>query len=841
MDHDFYSVESVGDDIIMAGTVYPNDELTNTDLHVQRMDGLGSIVWEMNYDIGTDERCLDIGLQGTDYILLTGSNAVNGHQRIFVVRIDQNTGAFIDMVYLTPPGQSIYDEQYGMEIIYSPSSDMYYVVGQGSSGLAPFVNWTEDASGLLFCLDQSLQLIWTKEINKLHQSGGITLTYLSSIAEVPGVGIAVSGEFYGPVCMLFDYAGTNLWSLDEYPVWGMKATKGLVYEPNTDRLYMNSSNGLRFHLIEVSSVSGGAFISNVVQYDNPNNDDFWPEDIHINYATDRINIFGFVAPVPHTDEQNRYSACVSVDASSLIAVDKIAFKVGNLGHHNHDYEYYSRKSATGTTAHPYKRGYTDQYTPWQDGYALIGYDYSYNGGLNSANNYNLVVYQTDEFARNGADCELENPITTKFVTHKDYALPDIFDLQYDAAPDNASPYDRPHEQFDDCPEILACGINVNSLNAIDAFGCSSFLFSANTTAASGTYITGYAWDWGDGTADTTYEDTASYAYSTTSGCSVVVCVTVFAIGPDGSECADQLCMPFDVCDALNVSTGYNESSSTLISNNTMDDDWIVTQVPAGVSSSFIGQNAYVIPKNASYDWAGSTSKYLNYRNNTSGVGNWAVSKLPYIYQLGFCICGESGQTYTTTFDLSFHSDNWGEVYLMDASGNPVQQLISQTYAVTGNNFKNPTDNSSTAPMNLPPGNYSLAIVHREHTGAAQGVSLDGIVNSTASALSCGFTPVLNGSFYGTTSFKDGSNGDLLEEGEDSGYMIYPNPANDQITVAGVKAGAELLILDAHGRVVLNRTLDGSNEIDISGLAKGMYYVKLQNASRSLAIQKLIIE
>jgi len=38
MDHNHYSVESIGEDIIMAGTVYPAGSLTNTDIHVQRLD-----------------------------------------------------------------------------------------------------------------------------------------------------------------------------------------------------------------------------------------------------------------------------------------------------------------------------------------------------------------------------------------------------------------------------------------------------------------------------------------------------------------------------------------------------------------------------------------------------------------------------------------------------------------------------------------------------------------------------------------------------------------------------------------------------------------------------------
>lgn len=209
--------------------------------------------------------------------------------------------------------------------------------------------------------------------------------------------------------------------------------------------------------------------------------------------------------------------------------------------------------------------------------------------------------------------------------------------------------------------------------------------------------------------------------------------------------------------SLNVSTGYLQTASMLLPDGTQDDDWIMNQKPAGATGT-IGAKGWIIPKHSGYDWAGTTSKYMNYQNSTAGPSNWYDNTEPFVYQNGFCICF-GGPIVNVQIELDLHCDNWSEVYLLDAAGNifPIpggQPLISQTHQHITGNFQNPTDGYSNT-VQLPPGQYSLALLQRNKTSITA-VSVDGSVTvldegaGIESGVNCGFTPSLPGTFHGST-------------------------------------------------------------------------------------------
>lgn len=74
----------------------------------------------------------------------------------------------------------------------------------------------------------------------------------------------------------------------------------------------------------------------------------------------------------------------------------------------------------------------------------------------------------------------------------------------------------------------------------------------------------------------------------------------------------------------------------------------------------------------------------------------------------------------------------------------------------------------------------------------------------------------------------GEEGEMLNET----IVVYPNPAQDFITVATTLNGThDLTIVDALGNLVLSTTIDDKNHtIDISNLANGMYTIQLINGS-----------
>lgn len=71
--------------------------------------------------------------------------------------------------------------------------------------------------------------------------------------------------------------------------------------------------------------------------------------------------------------------------------------------------------------------------------------------------------------------------------------------------------------------------------------------------------------------------------------------------------------------------------------------------------------------------------------------------------------------------------------------------------------------------------------------------------------------------------------------------LYPNPANDKLTVeTDYDLGKiNVLVINAEGREVMNFTVDGKRTVDVSHLPSGIYLVKMLGGS--MITQKIIIE
>lgn len=118
-----------------------------------------------------------------------------------------------------------------------------------------------------------------------------------------------------------------------------------------------------------------------------------------------------------------------------------------------------------------------------------------------------------------------------------------------------------------------------------------------------------------------------------------------------------------------------------------------------------------------------------------------------------------------------------------------------------------------------------------------------------------YTYISSGSVIDIYSMNlDGTNSELLtncslvdiaESNEDAGISIYPNPATNRVTInfssANTQSGT-LRILDALGSVVFEKQINANTqnaEVDISGVANGIYFVSL-NSENFNRKSKLII-
>lgn len=112
-----------------------------------------------------------------------------------------------------------------------------------------------------------------------------------------------------------------------------------------------------------------------------------------------------------------------------------------------------------------------------------------------------------------------------------------------------------------------------------------------------------------------------------------------------------------------------------------------------------------------------------------------------------------------------------------------------------------------------------------------------------------FTPLQNGSYAAVhiaqqTGCKDTSAcvlfnlaTSIVENEKFSELIIYPNPAQDMlhIEIANLKANSTIAITDVLGKIVLTKTfINNSQNIDISSLQSGVYFVKVENRIGSVS-------
>jgi len=79
----------------------------------------------------------------------------------------------------------------------------------------------------------------------------------------------------------------------------------------------------------------------------------------------------------------------------------------------------------------------------------------------------------------------------------------------------------------------------------------------------------------------------------------------------------------------------------------------------------------------------------------------------------------------------------------------------------------------------------------------------------------------------------------IEQHGDSHIHIYPNPTQGVFTIEGVVQDASIRIFNAFGEEIFVSTLSSSGKIDLTGHAKGVYFISIQTAEGT-TVQKLVI-
>lgn len=76
---------------------------------------------------------------------------------------------------------------------------------------------------------------------------------------------------------------------------------------------------------------------------------------------------------------------------------------------------------------------------------------------------------------------------------------------------------------------------------------------------------------------------------------------------------------------------------------------------------------------------------------------------------------------------------------------------------------------------------------------------------------------------------------------DKSFLVYPNPAKQQLTIAKQNNKTyKLYLIDYTGKTVYGDTLNKQKNIDVSKFSKGIYFLKIMNAKNTF-VKKIIIE
>ena len=78
----------------------------------------------------------------------------------------------------------------------------------------------------------------------------------------------------------------------------------------------------------------------------------------------------------------------------------------------------------------------------------------------------------------------------------------------------------------------------------------------------------------------------------------------------------------------------------------------------------------------------------------------------------------------------------------------------------------------------------------------------------------------------------------VEEIHDNELTVYPNPAKNLVRINGVEA-AEVQVYNALGQMV--KTVQGSNEIDVSGLVEGVYMVRITDEDGRSYMARVVVK
>lgn len=90
-----------------------------------------------------------------------------------------------------------------------------------------------------------------------------------------------------------------------------------------------------------------------------------------------------------------------------------------------------------------------------------------------------------------------------------------------------------------------------------------------------------------------------------------------------------------------------------------------------------------------------------------------------------------------------------------------------------------------------------------------------------------FVAIFDNDINALYSIAGAQNTDISEQNSLGDLLLYPNPANDQLTLSGIALGSNIQVFDMTGRILQN-IAKGNTRLNIANLSEGMYLVYVEN-------------
>ncbi|MBK9271327.1 MAG: T9SS type A sorting domain-containing protein [Saprospiraceae bacterium] len=202
----------------------------------------------------------------------------------------------------------------------------------------------------------------------------------------------------------------------------------------------------------------------------------------------------------------------------------------------------------------------------------------------------------------------------------------------------------------------------------------------------------------------------------------------------GLECENftKLCIEIPVCEdhcedscatnVLNISTGFDPFSSSLLPVGSATSQWVLVNAPvSGLAYPF---PAHIITPHTAWSGFPGQSQWISaYPFSSLDVNNEAPDT-PYVFQNCFCVCQDSS---FVTIDLQALADDALEISLIESATGIVIANLLDIPSVLKSAFDGTVSHQSSHSFYLSGGNYCLQAKLRNLHSVAMGLNIAGII------------------------------------------------------------------------------------------------------------------